>query len=204
MSIIRVSELTSGNTIDDQSLFLLSQYTGGTDYNSQKITYSTIKTNLSDDGFISTGSTRYCGAFSSTQTQTTTGIAQPMTFTNQDIELGCSLSSSSEIMVSHSGTYNLQFSAQIEKTQGGTSEDVYIWFRVNGQDVPNSNTKLTLANNGIFVVASWNILLTLNVNDKVQIIWATTDTQIQLPYVASAYTTFGPSIPSVIATITQV
>ena len=149
---------------------------------------------------------RFAAAFYSTQTQTTTGTTQPMTFTDQNVHLGCSLTgtTNSEILVSYAGFYNLQFSAQIQKTQGGTSEDVYIWFRVNGQDIPNSNTKLTLANNGQFIVASWNIFLELQEYDKVEIMWGTSDQHIELVYVSDSSTPFGPAIPSVIATIAQV
>ena len=96
--------------------------------------------------FITLDRNRLAGGFYSTLTQTTTGTTQAMTFTDQDISLGCDLVNGSQIRVSYTGFYNVQFSAQINKTQGGTAEDIYIWFRVNGADIPNSNTKLTLAN----------------------------------------------------------
>lgn len=154
--------------------------------------------------FITLDRPRNGGNFFSTQTQTSNGTAKAMSFTDNDISLACTLSSSTEIFVYSAGIYNLQFSAQINKTQGGTAEDVYIWFRVSGQDVPNSNTKLTLANNNQFTVASWNIMLNLEANSTIQIMWASSDEHIELVYVSDANTPFGPAIPSVIATLTQV
>jgi hypothetical protein len=157
-------------------------------------------------GYINDQTPRLGASFYSTQTQTTTGTTQAMTFTDQDVTLGVGLTgdTNSEILIIQAGFYNIQFSAQIQKTQGGTSEDIYIWFRVNGQDVPNSNTKLTLANNGQFIVASWNIFLMLQYHDKVEIMWGTSDNHIELVAVSDAQTPFGPAIPSVIATITQI
>lgn len=149
---------------------------------------------------------RLGGSFYSTETQTTTGTTQPMTFNNQDVQLGVGFvsGSTSQILVAYTGYYNIQFSAQLIKTQGGTSEDIYIWLRKNGTDVPDSNTKLTLANNGQYVVAAWNFLIGLQEYDNIELMWGTSDNHIQLPYINDSSTPFGPAIPSVILTITQV
>lgn len=207
MSNIKVSELTNNNTntINDNSLFYISEFDGISTYTSENIKFSGLKQTLINNGFLVNLSSRSCASFYSTETQTTTGTTQAMTFTNQDVHIGSSLveGSNSKISVSYPGKYNLQFSAQIIKTQGGTSKDIFIWFRVNDQDIPNSNTKITLANNGQYTVASWNIFLTMQSNDYVEIMWGTSDNDIQLRYDNDAATTFGPAIPSVIATIQQ-
>ena len=44
-------------------------------------------------------------------------------------------SPTSSIFIGATGLYNIQFSVQLDKTGGGAS-DVYIWPRVNGQNVP--------------------------------------------------------------------
>ena len=49
----------------------------------------------------------------------------------------------SKIYVTQTGVYNIQFSAQLDKTGGGASA-VYIWIRVNGQNVSNSATKVVI------------------------------------------------------------
>lgn len=100
------------------------------------------------------------------------------------------------------GVYNLQFSAQVFKSSGGGSENIDIWLRINGNDVGWSNTRLTLANNGHFVVASWNWVFAVRPNYEIQIMWATTTDKIFLQ--SDIATAYSPEIPSVIATITKV
>jgi hypothetical protein len=60
------------------------------------------------------------------------------------------------LRVPTAGIYNLQFSAQITRTTGGSVEKASIWFRQNGVDVPNSNTHVDVVANSKYLVASWN------------------------------------------------
>ena len=105
------------------------------------------------------------------------------------------------MLVQQSGTYNVQFSAQIYRTNGGTNQHVDIWFAVNGLDLPYSDTKVTVANNGHFVVASWNYFVYLNAGDYVEIMWSTTASTIQLQ---SEIAGIHPDVPSTIATIYRI
>ena len=149
-------------------------------------------------------SATYQGSFFSTLTQTTLGSEiKKMTLSNTDISNGVVLQNGTQIKVTGgAGVYNLQFSAQIRKTQGGSSEQINIWFRKNNQDIPNSNTALTLANNNVLIVASWNFFAQMSVNDYLEVMWYSTDTHIQL--VASSSTANYPAIPSVIVTMNKV
>lgn len=145
----------------------------------------------------------YQGSFYDTTTQTTLGSEiKAMTLNSTDISNGVSVVNSSQIKVTNAGVYNLQFSAQITKTQGGSSENIFIWLRKNGQDIPNSNTALTLANNNDLLVASWNFFSQMSVNDYLQVMWYSTDTHIRL--VAQSSTANYPAIPSVIVTMNKV
>jgi len=40
----------------------------------------------------------------------------------------------SKVYITQTGVYNIQFSAQLDKTSGG-ADAVYIWIRINGQNV---------------------------------------------------------------------
>lgn len=145
----------------------------------------------------------YQGSFYDTTTQTTLGSEiKAMTLNSTDISNGISVVNSSQIKVTNAGVYNLQFSAQITKTQGGSSENIFIWFRKNGQDIPNTNTAITLANNNTLLVASWNFFSQMSVNDYLQVMWYSTDTHIRL--VAQSSTANYPAIPSVIVTMNKV
>ena len=102
------------------------------------------------------------------------------------------------------GTYNFQFSLQLVKTHGGSSEDIFLWFRINNNDVPWSNTKITLANNSIYTVAAWNFVTTLNTNDYIELICSVTDSNIILVSDPANASPTRPGIPSVIISLTKI
>ena len=145
------------------------------------------------------------GSFYDTTTQTTLGgTPEAMRLNTTDISDGFTIVSGSRITATYAGVYDLQFSAQVQKTQGGSAEDIYIWPRVNGINVPVSSTKLTLANNGVFIVPAWNFFLNLSAGDYVELMWYATDPHIELFYEASPVAGAVPAIPSVILTINKI
>jgi hypothetical protein len=152
------------------------------------------------------GTTLYYGSFYSTQTQTTVGAEQKaMTFNNTDATatLGFSIVSNSRITAANTGIYNIAFSAQLRKTSGGGATQIYIWIKKNGVNLTDSNTTLTLANNGDLLVAAWNLFLQLNAGQYVELFWYATSANIQLFYNATPVVGL-PDIPSVIATINRI
>lgn len=149
------------------------------------------------------------GAFSSSVDQTgsiTAGTA--MTFNSTDIADGVTLVSGSRLTVPATGTYNIQFSAQFENLEN-TQEIITIWFRINGVDVPNSTTNITIPSrknafiNG-YGVASWNIFLDLTTDQYVEIVWLPAVASLTLQALPSSASPAYPAIPSVIATVNQV
>tara|TARA_R110000868_G_scaffold108137_1_gene295565 strand:- start:1886 stop:2485 length:600 start_codon:yes stop_codon:yes gene_type:complete len=149
------------------------------------------------------------GAFSSDADQTgsiTAGTA--MTFTSTDITGGVTLASSSRLTVPVTGDYNVQFSAQFENIEN-TQEIVTIWFRINGVDVPNSATNITIPSrknafiNG-YGVASWNIFLGMTAGQYVEIVWLPAVATVTLQHLPASVTPAYPAIPSVIATVNQI
>jgi hypothetical protein len=152
------------------------------------------------------GTTLYYGSFFSTQTQTTIGNEQKaMTFNNTDATatLGFSIVSNSRITATNTGVYNLAFSAQVKKTQGGGATSIYIWLDKNGSPVADTTTVLKLANNGDFAVAAWNFFIQLNAGQYVELYWYATSSAIELHYDPSPVVGI-PEIPSVIATINRI
>lgn len=103
--------------------------------------------------------------------------------------------------ITQTGVYNIQFSAQLDKTGGGASA-VYIWIRVNGQNVPNSATKVVIDGPNSEIVAAWNWVLTLGAGDYIELAWESSDTDVILAAVAATGNI--PEIPSVIVTVTWV
>jgi len=149
---------------------------------------------------------RFYGNFFDTTTQTasaTPNTALPMMLNNTLTADGFTIVSGSHITAEHNGTYNIQFSAQLDKTDSG-NDDVDIWFRKDGVNVPDSNTRLTLVGNNTKLVAAWNYLDYLASGSYIEIMWYSADTDLRILAQASSSSPDRPAIPSVIVTITQV
>lgn len=143
------------------------------------------------------------GVFHSTATQTAAVIntAYGMTFNATDISFGVNVGSpTSRIYIDTEGLYNFQFSAQLDKTSGGTGL-VFIWPRVNGIDIPDSATQIRIQGNNAECVAAWNFILPVNAGDYFELMWSVDDVSCQIT--ASAATPPVPAIPSVILTVTD-
>jgi hypothetical protein len=145
------------------------------------------------------------GSFYENTTQTATANTPTAMLISQTGFLNnISLSGTTGMQVNDAGYYNVQFSAQVYRTSGGTSQHVDIWLRVNGTDVSNSNTRINVNNNSIYHVAAWNWFVYLAASDVVEIMWATTSATIQLQSEAANLIIPHPETPSVIATINRI
>jgi hypothetical protein len=145
------------------------------------------------------------GAFYSNvdQTNPVANTAMAMTFNNTTTANGVSIVSNSQITIAKPGVYNIQFSAQVAKTGGGTST-VDIWLNKNGTPVDWTNTSVTVSS-GSLHVASWNFVENVTVaNTYYQIMWSSADTAVTLDSTAANTGPTRPGIPSVKATITPV
>ena len=108
----------------------------------------------------------------------------------------------SHIVTDVAGYYNFQFSAQLAKTAGSTMT-AWVWPRVNGVDIPDSNTKLQLTGSSSSeMVAAWNFVLPMNAGDYFELYWAADHVDVILK--AEAANSFSPAIPPVILTATFV
>jgi len=154
----------------------------------------------------------YYGSFYSTQDQSD-GVNTPNPLTvNQTAEsAGVSVANNlsgnpSRITFTYAGTYNIQFSAQFHHTSGGGSGNtVNVWFRLNGTDIPNSDTKLTVPSNAPYVVGAWNFIQTMSAGDYMEIMWATDNASVVIEYEPGATSPLAhPAIPSVIITAQQI
>ena len=144
------------------------------------------------------------GSFYDTTTQTCglDGI-EAMTYDTTVVSNGVSIVANSQITFAYSGVYNIQFSAQLYRTAGGSSKQVTIWLRKNGVDVDWSAGYVTMEANGDFLISSWNYFESVNAGDYVEIMWSQNDAieiaaappNIGIPY---------PATPSVILTASKV
>jgi len=155
--------------------------------------------------------TGYYGAFEDNTTQTAAAINTPyaMNIGITDLSNGITIvsdgSNLTRITIANTGVYNIQFSAQFDRTNSGT-DSVDIWLRKNGVDVPGSGGRIVLAGNAASsaIIASWNYVLNTVGGDYYQLMWSTPDTHVRLLYEAAQTSPFAhPIIPSVILTVTQ-
>jgi hypothetical protein len=143
------------------------------------------------------------GSFYDTTTQTAAAIntAYAMTFNTVGISNGVTIGSpSSRIYVDTKNVYNVQFSAQVDNTSGG-SHLIFIWLRVNGVDVADSAGQIRLKGSDGELVVSWNYIYPFNANDYLELMWSTSDTAVQITSSGAAAPV--PAIPSVILTVTD-
>lgn len=143
------------------------------------------------------------GSFYDTTTQTAAVIntAYAMTFNTSDLSYGVTRGTpTSRIYVDTSNVYNVQFSAQIDKTAGGVGL-VWVWLRKNGVNVPDSAGQIRIQGNNAEVLAAWNYVIQLNAGDYIELMWEVDDTSVIL--LAEAASAIHPSVPSVILTVTD-
>lgn len=133
---------------------------------------------------------------------------QIITINTVDSASGISIVAGSKITVSRTGIYNLQFSAQFDKTDSG--QDTFeLWLKKNGNPVAWSNTTVDANNNNAKVVAAWNFVLSLNAGDWLQLAWWSADAAMRVYAQAAQPAVPGvsparPAIPSVIVSMTGV
>jgi hypothetical protein len=144
------------------------------------------------------------GAFSDSTSQTAAAIntAYALTFNTTQLSEGVVVgTTTSQIKIYNTGVYNFQFSAQLTKTTANLAY-AYIWYRINGTNVANSATRVALAGSSSDTVPAWNFVAQVSSGDYFQLMWAVSNTGIQVR--AAAATAFCPAIPSVILTVTEV
>jgi hypothetical protein len=160
---------------------------------------------VGDDVNVAVGPLYYFGSFYSTADQASAGAnaANKMTYNATDISNGVSIVSNSRITIANAGVYNIQFSAQLDKTDSG-DDIVDIWLCKNGNNVANSNTQTTLTGNAGKHVAAWNFFVQAAAGDYYELCWSSPDASVFLNYVAAQSTPTRPAIPSVILTVNKV
>ena len=139
-----------------------------------------------------------------TTTQTNPVANQVNLFTYNSVESEFQITRgtpTSKIFVTNTGVYNFQFSAQLDKTGGG-KDNIFIWPRINGVNVPNSATKVVIQGSTDEVVAAWNFVLIMEAGDYFELAWQSNDTNLII--LAQSPASNYPAVPSIIMTVTWV
>lgn len=104
----------------------------------------------------------------------------------------------SRIYVDRSANYNIQFSLQLYSSSS-SAKIVTIWLRVNGVNVDDSATNLSMT--GGSAVAAWNFVINLTTGDYFELMWSADSTTVSIQ--SSAASAPRPAIPGVILTVTS-
>jgi hypothetical protein len=162
-----------------------------------------------NDGFYVNGNKQFnYGQFSDNTIQSgSANTAYSMKLNTTDLANNISIVDGTKITFAYTGIYNLQFSAQFTNNDN-TNENIDVWFALTGSNISNSNTRLAInkaqAGNKGEIVAAWNILLPVSASNYAEIKWSTTGDNVKILSQTTPSGPTRPSIPSVIATITQI
>lgn len=161
-------------------------------------------------GATSVGLPGYWGSFWDTTTQTATAAntAYSITINSTDpASNGISITAGSRITFAHSGVYSITFSVQFTNTDSQI-HDANIWLRKNDSgssgDIPDSDSRFSIPNkhggtNGN-LIGTVNFVLSLTAGDYIELIWAVTNTAVQVATFPAGTTPTSPRTPAVIVT----
>jgi len=127
------------------------------------------------------------GSFSDSTTQNIAAVNTPQAVTINTTEeaFRVSVVDNSKLTFATAGTYDIQFSAQLQRTNKG-NDTADVWLKLNGslpaQNVLRSNGSISINGdaNATPQIIAWNYVLTVNAGDYIQFWWRGTDTHIQL------------------------
>jgi hypothetical protein len=142
------------------------------------------------------------------QVAANTTTAYAVTFNTTDFANGVTMASGSRITVADAGIWNLQFSIQLKNTTND-GQDVDIWFRKNGTNIANSNSRFHLvarksAGDPSHLIAAMNFFASMATNDYIEIMWRTTSTAVSLEHFDTSTSPTRPAVPSAIVTMSFV
>lgn len=159
-----------------------------------------------------TNGTGYWGSFWSTNTQNPSATNTPYyaklnsydASNNGIILYDASNSDYLSVKVLYSAIYNIQFSIQTSSSTSSKS-NIRVWLTKNGTDIPDSAGEQSIdTNDGLFIM-TYNIILPLQANDRISLMWAVDNTALHLEALAAITSPYSsPLSPSVIITLQQV
>jgi len=207
MPNLPISQLPAANALTGPELFATVQ-----DGITKQTTFDAIYTGLTGsfvssstfNNYTSSVQSYYLSAYHTASIPLSViSTVYSMSFSTTDFASGISISGSdkSKIKIANPGIYDIQFSAQLDKTNS-RNNTVYIWLAKNGTNEPNTNTGVTLfGGSNEAQVAAWNFYVSASVNDYYEIRMAATDNNALIEYDTPA---LGPAVPSIILTVGRI
>jgi hypothetical protein len=146
----------------------------------------------------------YYGTFSRTTdySPAATNTAYAIVFDSTRISNGVVIGTpASRIIVPQSGLYDISVTLQYS-SGNSSSKDIYTWLRKNGTDVVRSTRIVSLSGNGTYNPVLISEIVSLDANDYIEIMFASTNTNVSLN--AAPATAFSPAAPAANLVVAQV
>jgi hypothetical protein len=118
------------------------------------------------------------------------------------------LASGSRLTVAVDGIWNVQFSLQV-KNNTNDGQDFDVWFRKNGTNIADSNSRFHIparksGGDPSHIIASLNFFASMVATDYIEIMWRVTDVGVSLEHFAASASPTRPAVPSAIVTMSFV
>jgi hypothetical protein len=148
------------------------------------------------------------GALGDTTTQSATANMPTVVSINSSVySRGVSLAGN-KLTVEKAGLYTITTSVQLSNSNTTNDDDVTLWFRINGSDLPLSASYTTVikSHGGVpgSAVLTVNIFYQFNDGDYLELAWLTKLGHAQIITYAASTSPAYPAAPGVILTIAQV
>lgn len=148
------------------------------------------------------------GAFYNTTTQTApASVPTAITFNGTDHSRGVTVSGS-QVTVANTGLYNITFSLQLSNPSTSNDDDAIVWLRVNGNNLANTATQLTVVKShggvpgsGVMTV---NFFHDLTAGDYFEIYGMSVLGNLELKTYPAGTSPAYPAAPAAILTVSQI
>lgn len=148
------------------------------------------------------------GSMSSSLDQGIVATSTPLVFTYTDFGTLVGITESAgKIFSTLGGSYLLTFCIQFARTGGGGggSAEAEAWIRVNGTDVPNTNSRILLQGGSAEAIMTIPVNVDLLAGQYVEVVYCATNTNVVAKAFPARTTPWtAPAIPSIIVNIDQV
>jgi hypothetical protein len=148
------------------------------------------------------------GAFGSTASQPVLGANTEtlatfnLTYEANNVSIGSG--TTSRVYINETGIFNIQFSAQVNLSDGNQPKEMDMWFKIDGVAVPQSNTRQTIAGKDQETIFALNFVSAFISGQYVELAFSSSDPHIELGIFTGLTSPTRPDIPSLILTVTPV
>jgi hypothetical protein len=209
---VSLSSLSGGGngSVGVNYLSALSDVSIPSPVNGQVLTYNSI-TNKWNAGtpLSASGAIGYYGSFYDTTAQTLTSTTQAkriniaQTYEHNGVSID-----NNRIVFNYDGVYELIYSIQYKNTSND-QQDIYIWLKQNGVDIPNSSSVFTIparknASVPAHLIAVTPFMSTLTAGDFIELYWHCNNTSVTVETFTTHANPTIPDTPGVIVTVKQV